>query len=1019
MARRALVRGNLAALVSMGLAVGLGSSGTAAVADTGSQEVVVPAVYGSIVKTAQLRYVGSSSGWNADGAGVTGVFHTVELNPTQWTRYADGKGFPVPAPTIADVTSTVGTGTDAIAYYSATSRQVELVDMASGTTSVVEIPEGLTYLRTYASTVFAYGKVTAEDGTSVIQMHMLDAGQGGGTRDRVVTGMPAGATIGAPFAADATSVVFSGKIGGELRWILVDTATATVSSYTVPRTDTDATHVILTPGHLGWYATDGAVTVVPRAHVDAQPAEVALPASDGRANGTDVTIVGDRLVYRAASGGAIKAVPLSGGSATTLLARSTLQISVAADGTAAVIGGTGASDWGLRHVVEGADGTPSLTTAMDLSAPAAKVQGLALGQGQLVVTDSAAGPRYDYQRTLSTQGTLTYGDRVALGDGATVAGCAQGQEGCRASYALGDGRFARVISEGTSSTIAATGGRLGWSQKTVPPGGRITDANGAQGVYTVAATGKQYVWDFYGTAPTLERPATAAAVWAGALWTPGSTAGTVTALDLDTRKTTATVAVGSGCVPEELQVLGRWIYWSCGLHGKAGVYDRTAKRSVSVPADQALLGDGFVVTHDKAAGKLVLTDVHTATAASRTIGDLPDTGSDQRHLRWDVDKFTDRVAFADGAERVHVVAAGVPAQPLTVLDSSPGSTSGLYQWFVLSKPAASWKLVLKRKAGGATVRTMTGGEARGFLKADWDGHDDAGRLAPNGAYTWTLTAPPADAAGPAFTASGTFSVPDGDEVWRDFAGQDGLGELFAINGNGNVNVRTATGTGKLTPSWIGGIGWDPKAVLVPVGDMTGDNCNDFLVRLPSGSLYRYPGGCGGEYLGSRPGVRFGTGWNGYNVLTSAGDLSGDGRADLIARQASTSDVWLYKATSDGKLAVRVKLASKWTGYKKVVGAGDLNGDGFGDLLVQDKANVLWRYDGDGKGRLKPRVKLAANWGVSYNVLVGVGDITGDGKADLIARDTAGNLYRYDGTGKGTFGTRTKIGTGWNTFKGIF
>ncbi|WP_284049674.1 hypothetical protein [Streptomyces sp. YS415] len=31
--------------------------------------------------------------------------------------------------------------------------------------------------------------------------------------------------------------------------------------------------------------------------------------------------------------------------------------------------------------------------------------------------------------------------------------------------------------------------------------------------------------------------------------------------------------------------------------------------------------------------------------------------------------------------------------------------------------------------------------------------------------------------------------------------------------------------------------------------------------------------------------------------------------------------------------------------------------------------------------------------------VGVGDITGDGKDDLISRDTAGNLYRNTGTGK--------------------
>jgi hypothetical protein len=64
------------------------------------------------------------------------------------------------------------------------------------------------------------------------------------------------------------------------------------------------------------------------------------------------------------------------------------------------------------------------------------------------------------------------------------------------------------------------------------------------------------------------------------------------------------------------------------------------------------------------------------------------------------------------------------------------------------------------------------------------------------------------------------------------------------------------------------------------------------------------------------------------------------------------------------------------------------------------------------------VKIAAGWGGSYNAVVGVGDITGDGKADLVARDTAGNLYRQNGTGTGTFGTRIRIASGWVGYKGL-
>ncbi|MFI6936873.1 hypothetical protein [Streptomyces sp. NPDC050287] len=41
------------------------------------------------------------------------------------------------------------------------------------------------------------------------------------------------------------------------------------------------------------------------------------------------------------------------------------------------------------------------------------------------------------------------------------------------------------------------------------------------------------------------------------------------------------------------------------------------------------------------------------------------------------------------------------------------------------------------------------------------------------------------------------------------------------------------------------------------------------------------------------------------------------------------------------------------------------------------------------------------------------------RADLVSRDTSGNLYRNNGDGNGSFGGRTKIASGWQGYKGVF
>ncbi|GAB7103116.1 hypothetical protein JCM4814A_14300 [Streptomyces phaeofaciens JCM 4814] len=352
-----------------------------------------------------------------------------------------------------------------------------------------------------------------------------------------------------------------------------------------------------------------------------------------------------------------------------------------------------------------------------------------------------------------------------------------------------------------------------------------------------------------------------------------------------------------------------------------------------------------------------------------------------------------------------------------------GTTTADTAWapvWQLSRPASSWSVTVTDRAG-RTVRTLTGTTADGLkVAAHWNGRTTSGGYASNGPLTWTLSATQVGAASAVKLASGTVTVTGGAAAAHDFGGAsatpDGTGDLLTLNSSGALSVQYGTGGGALSGK-LTGTGWATTVKAVPVGDLSSDRCNDVLVRLSSGAVRLYKPACGGAVKPSTPYTTLATGgWNQYDVLTAPGDVTKDGRPDLIARNASTGAVYLYKGTSTGKLSSRVKLYDNWKTYRKVVGAGDLNGDGVGDLLAQDKANNLYRYFGTGKGTFGARVKLFAGWGASYNAVVGAGDLNRDGRVDLVARDTAGKLYRQYGDGKGSFGSRTQIGSGWGGYK---
>ncbi|MFF7719669.1 trypsin-like serine protease [Streptomyces luteogriseus] len=149
-------------------------------------------------------------------------------------------------------------------------------------------------------------------------------------------------------------------------------------------------------------------------------------------------------------------------------------------------------------------------------------------------------------------------------------------------------------------------------------------------------------------------------------------------------------------------------------------------------------------------------------------------------------------------------------------------------------------------------------------------------------------------------------------------------------------------------------------------------------------------------------------WNGVNVVLQT-DLDRDGYQDLVYRRSSDGDVFW----ASGRTGTTKQIADNWKTRTRVITPGDVTGDYLPDLLSVDSAGVMWIYPGKGNGTFATRVKVGSGWN-QYNSVRGKGDFNGDGKTDLIARSTSGSaLYLYKGTGKagsGAFSARVKVRT---------
>lgn len=251
----------------------------------------------------------------------------------------------------------------------------------------------------------------------------------------------------------------------------------------------------------------------------------------------------------------------------------------------------------------------------------------------------------------------------------------------------------------------------------------------------------------------------------------------------------------------------------------------------------------------------------------------------------------------------------------------------------------------------------------------------------------------------------------------DFSG-DWNDDLLARSAStAALYLYAGTGRGGLAAAKQVGKAWGSFDALETAGDLDGDGALDVVARRATGGdLLIYPGNGRG---GWRPPTTLATGWDVYSAIVGIGDFNGDQRPDLLARESATGFLWLYAGNGLGGLADRVQVGQGWAGYDVLLGPGDVNGDGAPDLIARQTSNgYLWLYPGNGTGGWRSRARIGVGW-TTMTAIAAPGDLTGDRVPDLVARDGSGVLWLYPRTAAGGWSSRIRVGSGWGTMNALF
>ncbi|MBM4355476.1 MAG: hypothetical protein FJ109_17090, partial [Deltaproteobacteria bacterium] len=260
---------------------------------------------------------------------------------------------------------------------------------------------------------------------------------------------------------------------------------------------------------------------------------------------------------------------------------------------------------------------------------------------------------------------------------------------------------------------------------------------------------------------------------------------------------------------------------------------------------------------------------------------------------------------------------------------------------------------------------------------------------------------------------------------------DTLADVCA-RGNSGIRCWRSTGDGFddtaiLGPAWSDAAGWENEKHFSTIRmlDVDGDGLADLCGRGPGGiECYRSLGN-GFEDGFAGPQLSDDQGWGKpeYFGTIRSGDIDGDGKHDLCARGAAGFMCWLSTGVGYGEAigGPTWNDAGGWSEmrYWETIRLADINGDGRDDLCARGPAGIeCYASIGNGFSPAVPGPTLSddSGWHDQTNYLpIRLGDINGDGMADVCARANAGIRCWHslgDGFGPQLNGPELSDGNQW-------